>query len=115
MIRFLATLERVTTPQVVAALAVLVGLVTWIRRRHPEWSSNTFAWPMAGSLLRAPDVYPWHMLWLQPFIKIGLSSTDHDMDIEHIPCLLCLAPESSRTAVVGSWLDLWYWNTDRLQ
>jgi hypothetical protein len=66
-----ATLERVTAPQVVAALAVLVGFLTamWMRRRSAEWSSDAFAWPMAASLLCAPVVYPWYMLWLLPFVR----------------------------------------------
>jgi len=66
-----ATLERLTSPQVVAGLAVLVGLVTaiWMRRKYAEWSSHTFAWPMAASLLCAPVVYPWYMLWLLPFLR----------------------------------------------
>lgn len=66
-----ATLERVTAPQVVAALAVLVGLLTamWMRRRSVEWSSDGFAWPMAASLFCAPVVYPWYMLWLLPFAR----------------------------------------------
>ncbi|HEX8880616.1 MAG TPA: glycosyltransferase 87 family protein [Candidatus Acidoferrum sp.] len=66
-----ATVERVTAPQVVAALAVLVGLLTatWMRRRPAEWSSDAFAWPMAASLLCAPVVYPWYMLWLLPFAR----------------------------------------------
>ena len=66
-----ATLERVTTPQVVAGLAVLVGFLTaiWMRKRSAEWSSDAFAWPMAASLLCAPVVYPWYMLWLLPFVR----------------------------------------------
>ncbi len=66
-----ATLERVTSPQVVAGLAVLVGILTaiWMRRRSAEWSSDSFAWPMAASLLCAPVLYPWYMLWLLPFIR----------------------------------------------
>lgn len=66
-----ATLERVTTPQVAAGLAVLVGLLTamWMRRKYAESSSNAFAWPMAASLLCAPVVYPWYMLWLLPFLR----------------------------------------------
>ena len=66
-----ATLERVTAPQVVAGLAVLVGLLTaiWMRKRSLEWSSDAFAWPMAASLLCAPVVYPWYMLWLLPFVR----------------------------------------------
>jgi len=66
-----ATLERVAPPQVVAGLAVLVGLLTaiWMRRKMPTWSSEAFAWPMAASLLCAPAVYPWYLLWLLPFAR----------------------------------------------
>jgi hypothetical protein len=66
-----ATLERVTAPPVVAALAVLVGFLTaiWMRRKSAEWSSDAFAWPMAASLLCAPVVYPWYMLWFLPFAR----------------------------------------------
>jgi alpha-1,6-mannosyltransferase len=66
-----ATLERVTAPQVVAGLAVLVGFLTaiWMRRKSAEGSSSAFAWPMAASLLCAPVVYPWYLLWLLPFIR----------------------------------------------
>src|SRR5262249_25514240 len=61
--------------QLVAGLAVLVGLVTavWVRRRSAEWSSDSFAWPMAASLLCAPVVYPWYLLWLLPFLRSASS------------------------------------------
>src|SRR6185312_16587658 len=29
------------------------------------------AWPMAASLLCAPVVYPWYLLWLLPFLWSG--------------------------------------------
>jgi len=66
-----ATLERVTAPQVAAGLAVLVGFLTaiWMRRKSAEGPLDAFAWPMAASLLCAPVVYPWYMLWLLPFIR----------------------------------------------
>src|SRR5713101_3683433 len=66
-----ATLERVTAPQVVAGLAVLVGFLTaiWMRRKSAEGSSDAFAWPMAASLFCAPVVYPWYLMWVLPFIK----------------------------------------------
>jgi alpha-1,6-mannosyltransferase len=66
-----AMLERVTGPQVVAGLAVLMGLLTaiWMRRSSSEWYSDAFAWPMAASLLCAPVVYPWYLLWLLPFLR----------------------------------------------
>src|SRR5207249_5579309 len=61
-----ATLERVAAPQVVVGMAALVGFLAaiWIRRRSTEGSSDAFAWPMAASLLCAPVVYPWYLLWL---------------------------------------------------
>jgi alpha-1,6-mannosyltransferase len=67
-----AALDRVAPPQLLAGLAVLVGLVTatWLRRRRaaPEFSPDAFAWPMAASLLCAPVVFPWYLLWLLPFL-----------------------------------------------
>jgi hypothetical protein len=69
-----ARLERVA-PQIAAGLPVLVGFLTatWLRsakgadahRQSPE----AFAWPMAASLLCAPTVYPWYLLWLLPFLR----------------------------------------------
>ena len=65
------TLERLIAPQVVAGLALLIGFLTsiWMRIRSAESSANAFAWPMAASLLCAPVVYPWYMLWLLPFLR----------------------------------------------
>jgi alpha-1,6-mannosyltransferase len=66
-----ATFERVAAPQLVVGLAVLVGFLTaiWLRSKAPVWSSDAFAWPMAASLLCAPVVYPWYLLWLLPFLR----------------------------------------------
>ncbi|MCU1218960.1 MAG: hypothetical protein JWN42_157 [Candidatus Angelobacter sp.] len=66
-----ATLERVAAPQLAVGLAVLVGLLTaiWLRNKAPKWSGDAFAWPMAASLLCAPVVYPWYLLWLLPFLR----------------------------------------------
>jgi hypothetical protein len=65
-----AALHQVAPPQLLAGLAVLVGLVTatWLRSAAPEWSPDLFAWPMAASLLCAPVVFPWYLLWLLPFL-----------------------------------------------
>ena len=66
-----AMLDRVAPPQLLAGLAVLVGLGTaaWLRVAAPEGFPETFAWPMAGSLLCAPAVFPWYLLWLLPFLR----------------------------------------------
>jgi len=113
-----AALDRVVPPQLLVAMAVLVGLATatWFRIAAPDWSPNglsasrqkvlpnadrnhasqgalttgdtefhrgdatrfpvcnpavqasAFAWPMAASLLCAPAVFPWYLLWLLPFL-----------------------------------------------
>jgi hypothetical protein len=66
-----AILERVSAPQLVVGVAVLVGFVIafWLRRKTSVWSSDAFAWPMAAALLCAPVVYPWYLLWLLPFVR----------------------------------------------
>jgi len=66
-----ATLERVVAPQVATGLAVLAGLLTaiWMRKKSAEGAADAFAWPMAASLLCAPVVYPWYLLWLLPFAR----------------------------------------------
>ncbi len=66
-----AMLDQVAPPQLLAGLAVLVGLgtATWLRFAAPGDSPDIFAWPMAGSLLCAPAVFPWYLLWLLPFLR----------------------------------------------
>jgi alpha-1,6-mannosyltransferase len=65
-----AILDHVAPPQLLAGLAVLVGLVTATRLRSaaPEWSPDAFAWPMAASLFCAPVIFPWYLIWLLPFL-----------------------------------------------
>jgi Glycosyltransferase family 87 len=70
-----AALDGLAPPQWLAGLAVLAGVLTaaWfrrstLRRAAPEWSPDQFAWPMAASLLCAPAVFPWYLLWLLPFL-----------------------------------------------
>ena len=63
-------LARVTSPQVLAGLAVAAGLATatWLRKTERGRALERFAWPMAASLLCAPVVFPWYLLWLLPFL-----------------------------------------------
>jgi alpha-1,6-mannosyltransferase len=65
-----AALAHVAPPQLLAGLAVLAGLMmaTWLRSAANEWPLSAFAWPMAASLLCAPVVFPWYLLWLLPFV-----------------------------------------------
>jgi alpha-1,6-mannosyltransferase len=66
-----AALERAAAPPVATALAVLVGFLIASRMRNGSsaLSADAFAWPMAGSLLCAPVVYPWYLLWMLPFVR----------------------------------------------
>jgi alpha-1,6-mannosyltransferase len=66
-----ATLDRVAAPQLVVVLAALVGFIIaiWLREKPQAWPSDSFALPMAASLLCAPVVYPWYLLWLLPFLR----------------------------------------------
>jgi len=66
-----ATLERVAAPRLLVGLAVLVGFLVaiWLRSKPSRPSADTFAWPMAASLLCSPVAYPWYLLWLLPFLR----------------------------------------------
>jgi alpha-1,6-mannosyltransferase len=65
-----AAFDRVAPPQLLVVLAVLAGLsaAVYLIRRTPERHPEMFAWPMAASLLCAPVVFPWYLLWLLPFL-----------------------------------------------
>ena len=72
-----AALDRVASPPLLVGLALLVGFVTaaWLRIRHsaPDWPGDQFTWelfvgPMTATLLCAPAVFPWYLLWLLPFL-----------------------------------------------
>jgi hypothetical protein len=64
-------LERVATPQMIAALAAIVGFATaaWLRKISTADCADKWAWPMAASLAMAPVVYPWYLIWLLPFLR----------------------------------------------
>jgi hypothetical protein len=65
-----AVLDHVVPPRLLAGMAILVGLgtATWLRKTSPRSSPGAFAWPMAASLVCAPVVFPWYLLWLIPFL-----------------------------------------------
>lgn len=70
-----AALDRVAPAWLLAGLAALAGFLTaiWLRRKAAEFSPDVLAWPMAASLLCAPVVYPWYLLWLLPLLRPGSS------------------------------------------
>jgi hypothetical protein len=64
------TISRVASPQVAAGFAVVAGLIVaiWARRRLEPGDPAAWAWPMAVSLLCAPVIYPWYLLYFTPFL-----------------------------------------------
>jgi alpha-1,6-mannosyltransferase len=64
-------MERLMSPQAASGLAVLLGMVVaiWLRAKSQTLSSDAFALPMCATLLCAPVVYPWYLLWLLPFAQ----------------------------------------------
>jgi hypothetical protein len=57
---------------VATGFAVTAGLAVavWARRRLSLASPQAWAWPMSATLLCAPLVYPWYLVWLAPFSQI---------------------------------------------
>src|SRR5262249_50302300 len=57
-------------PAAATGVAVVAGLAVAIllRRRLALTAAEAWAWPMATTLLCAPLVYPWYLLWLAPFL-----------------------------------------------
>ncbi len=66
-----AALRRVAPPQIVVGLAIVLGVLVaiWFRTSFGSLSGDALAWPMAASLLCAPAVFPWYLLWLLPFAR----------------------------------------------
>jgi hypothetical protein len=102
-----AALDRVAPPQLLAGLAVLVGLATatWLRREAPEWSPGQCAWPMAVSLLCAPVVFPWYLLGLLPF----LTSASTLLIIIWTVSIISTYVQWHSSALGGSWVSLPSW------
>ena len=65
-----AALDRWCLRSCWLGLAVLAdwSTATWLRSDRPSGLRTLFAWPMAASLLCAPAVFPWYLLWLVPFL-----------------------------------------------
>jgi len=70
-----AAVERLANPIVAAAFALVVGLAAAVgmRRRYQEETLDSWGWPMAASLVCAPVIYPWYLLWLLPFLRSASS------------------------------------------
>jgi hypothetical protein len=102
-----ALFHRVAAPQLLAALAVIVGLATaiYFRRASQELRSAAFAWPMAATLLCAPVVFPWYLLWMMPLLTSPSSLLIIIWTVSIIPTYFMWHLSSLR----GSWGALPSW------
>jgi hypothetical protein len=65
-----SALERVFPTTVLIVLAVALGFATacWTRVHFGVESPEAWAWPIAVTLLLAPAIFPWYLLWVTPFL-----------------------------------------------
>ncbi len=102
-----AAFDRIAPPQLLVVLAVFAGLsaAVYLMRRTPERPPEIFAWPMAASLLCAPVVFPWYLLWLLPFLTSASTLLIIFWSVTIIPTYVMWHV----TAVRGSWGTLPIW------
>jgi hypothetical protein len=65
-----AGIAALAGPVAATVFALVAGLAVavWARRRLSLSAPEAWAGPMAATLLCAPLVYPWYLLWLAPFL-----------------------------------------------
>ncbi|HEV3115078.1 MAG TPA: hypothetical protein VGY99_31725 [Candidatus Binataceae bacterium] len=65
-----SALERVFPTAGLVGLPVGLGFAVALRARWhlPLDSPEAWAWPAATTLLFAPTIYPWYLLWITPFL-----------------------------------------------
>jgi alpha-1,6-mannosyltransferase len=65
-----SAVASIAGPVAATAFAVAAGLAVaaWARRRLSLASPQAWAWPMSATLICAPLVYPWYLVWLAPFL-----------------------------------------------
>jgi alpha-1,6-mannosyltransferase len=63
-------LERIFPTAGLAAVPAVCGLAValWARWHLAVDSPEAWAWPTATTLLFAPTIYPWYLLWFTPFL-----------------------------------------------
>ena len=64
------TLARTLNPAVAAAFAVGAGIAVavWMRATRGAQDAEAWDWPMAVSVVCAPVIYPWYLLYFTPFL-----------------------------------------------
>ncbi len=102
-----AMLDQVAPPQLLAGLAVLVGLVTatWLRSAAPEWSPDDICLANGSiSFVRTRRI-PMVSSLAAAISEIGLDAADHRLDCEHYPHLRHVALAHTWASVgAASWL-----------
>jgi hypothetical protein len=65
-----SALERVFPSAGLVGVPVGLGFAValWARRHLALDSPEAWAWPVATTLLCAPTIYPWYLLWVTPFL-----------------------------------------------
>ena len=65
-----SALELICPTTGLVAIPVVLGfaIALWARCKRPADSPQAWAWPAAATLLFAPTIYPWYLLWLTPFL-----------------------------------------------
>jgi len=65
-----SVLERVFPTAGLVGVPVGLGFAAalWARRHFVLDSPEAWAWPVATTLLFAPTIYPWYLLWVTPFL-----------------------------------------------
>jgi alpha-1,6-mannosyltransferase len=100
------------TPSTAAMVAVLLGLVTaaYARVRLSANDPAAWGWPMTLSLLCAPVIYPWYLLYAMPFLftRATLPITAWSISIIPVYVVWRLAREGGRWRVPASVLVVEY-------
>ncbi|MGH9313429.1 MAG: hypothetical protein ACRD1S_09545 [Vicinamibacterales bacterium] len=99
-------LEGIAGPWAVAwiALAAGLGAAAWLRAKGAASAPEAWAWPMAVTLMFAPLVYPWYLVWLVPFLTTRWTLPLLVWSITILPVYVVWAfPPGTRWAVPG-WL-----------
>jgi hypothetical protein len=65
-----SALEWVFPTKGLVGVPVAVGFAValWARRRLALESPEAWAWPVATTLLFAPAIFPWYLVWVTPFL-----------------------------------------------
>jgi alpha-1,6-mannosyltransferase len=86
------------------ALAAGLGVAAWLRAKGAATAPEAWAWPMAVTLMFAPLVYPWYLVWLVPFLTTRWTLPLLVWSITILPVYVVWAlPPGTRWAVPG-WL-----------